>query len=76
MTIDLTPLKRSEDISSSPEHSLTTYRALKRAGVPVELHVYATAAHDFGDRKTDHPYSAWTDSCLRWLKHQQLLPAN
>ena len=75
MTIGLTPLKRSEDIISSPEHSLTMYRAVKLAGVPVELHSYASAAHDFGVRKTDHPYSDWTDSCLDWLKHQQLLPA-
>jgi len=33
------------------------YLALKRAGVPAELHIYATATHDFGVRKSDHPCS-------------------
>ncbi len=49
------------------------YLALKRAGVPAELHVYASTAHDFGVRKTDRPHSAWTDSCVKWLRHQGLL---
>jgi hypothetical protein len=49
------------------------YLALKRAGVPAELHIYANTAHDFGVRKSDEPYSTWTDSCTRWLRHQGLL---
>lgn len=61
------------DIISSPEHSVFMYLALKRAGVPAELHIYATAAHDFGARASDHPCSTWTDSCARWLRHQGLL---
>jgi acetyl esterase/lipase len=61
-----------EDIISSPEHSLVLYRALKRAGVPAELHIYATAAHDFGVRRSDHPCSRWTQHCAGWLEHQEL----
>jgi acetyl esterase/lipase len=61
------------DIISDPEHSLVMYRALKRAGVPAELHIYATAAHDFGVRRSDHPCTLWTDSCAQWLRHQGLL---
>src|SRR5215510_200256 len=49
------------DIVSDPEHSIVMYKALKRAGVPAELHIYATAAHDFGVRKSEHPYSTWTE---------------
>jgi acetyl esterase/lipase len=62
-----------DDIISPPEHSVLTYLALKRAGVPAELHVYATAAHDFGVRPSDHPCSTWTQSCANWLRHQGLL---
>ena len=62
-----------EDLISSPEHSVLMYLALKRAGVPTELHVYAGTAQDFGVRKNDSPYSAWTDSCVAWLKGQKLL---
>jgi acetyl esterase/lipase len=60
-------------IISPPEHSVVAYLALKRARVPAELHVYATAAHDFGVRKSDHPCSTWTRSCADWLRHQGLL---
>ena len=62
-----------DDIVSSPEQSVFMYLALKRAGVPAELHIYATATHDFGVRASDHPYSTWTESCARWLRHQGFL---
>ncbi len=49
------------------------YLALKRAGIPAELHIYAGAAHDFGVRPVDHPCSTWTARCLDWLKSQGFL---
>ncbi len=61
------------DVISPPEHSVVMYRALKRAGVPAELHVYAGAAHDFGVRKVNHPCSTWTARCLDWLASQGFL---
>ncbi|HEY5912291.1 MAG TPA: alpha/beta hydrolase [Verrucomicrobiae bacterium] len=61
------------DIISPPEHSVLMYLALRRAGVPAELHVYAGAAHDFGVRPSDQPCSSWTTSCAAWLRHQGLL---
>jgi acetyl esterase/lipase len=64
------------DIISDPAHSVVAYLALQRAGVPAELHVYATAAHDFGVRPLDRPCSTWTQSCARWLGQQGLLQAD
>ena len=61
------------DLISDPENSVVLYRALRRAGVSAELHIYATAAHDFGVRKSDHPCSAWTRSCAEWLRHEGFL---
>ncbi|MHB1034043.1 MAG: alpha/beta hydrolase [Pirellulales bacterium] len=61
------------DIISDAAHSVVMYTALKRAGIPAELHVYATAAHDFGVRPSDHPCSTWTQSCAAWMRHQGLL---
>jgi len=61
------------DIESDPEHSVAMYVALKRAGVPTELHIYAGAAHDFGVRKSDQPCTTWTTSCAEWLRHQGFL---
>lgn len=63
------------DIISDPAHSVIMYLALKRANIPAELHIYATAAHDFGVRAVDHPCATWTQSCARWLAKQGLLKA-
>ena len=57
-----------EDIISPPQHSVLTYLALKRAGVPAELHIYAGTTHDFGVRTNDRPHSRWTISCADWLR--------
>jgi acetyl esterase/lipase len=62
-----------DDLISSPAHSVVMYLALKRAGVPAELHIYAGAAHDFGVRRSDRPCSTWTRSCAAWLRQQGFL---
>lgn len=62
-----------DDIISPPQHSVVMYLALKRAGIPAELHIYASAAHDFGVRKSDQPCSTWTQSCADWLRYQGFL---
>jgi acetyl esterase/lipase len=64
------------DIISPPEHSVVMYLALRRAGIPTELHIYANAAHDFGVRPSDHPCSTWTQSCAQWLRQQGFLKAS
>jgi acetyl esterase/lipase len=61
------------DPISEPAGSVILYRELKKAGVPAGLHVYATAAHDFGVRKSDRPVSKWTEACAAWLGEQGFL---
>lgn len=61
------------DIISDPAHSVVMYLALKRAGIPASLHIYAGAAHDFGVRPSDQPCSTWTRSCTDWLRHHGFL---
>jgi acetyl esterase/lipase len=61
------------DIISPPEHSALMYLALKRAGIPTELHIYAGAAHDFAVRKVNHPCSTWTGRCMEWMENQGFL---
>ena len=58
---------------SVAENSVIMYLALKRAGVPTELHVYATGDHDFGVRQNEKLPSSWTRLCVRWLRSQRLL---
>jgi acetyl esterase/lipase/SAM-dependent methyltransferase len=62
-----------EDLVSTPEHSVFMYLALKRAGVPAELHIYASTAHDFGVRPSERPYGGWTEACAKWMRQQRFL---
>lgn len=62
-----------DDIISPPEHSVLMYLALKKANVPAELHIYSTAAHDFGVRPSENPCSTWTQACAAWLRYQGFL---
>lgn len=66
----------SDDIISPPETSVVMYLALKRAGIPAELHVYANTTHDFGVRPSSRPFGQWTDACARWLRDIGFLPAS
>jgi len=65
-----------EDLISPPENSVLLYLALKRAGIPAELHIYAGTAHDFGVRTNEHPYSKWTARCADWLRDGDFLRTN
>lgn len=63
----------SDDPVSNVENSVVMYQALRRVGVPTELHVYRTGGHGFGVRKSSLPCSTWTDRCLDWLHSLDLL---
>jgi acetyl esterase/lipase len=60
---------------SVPDNSVLTYLALKRAGIPTELHVFATGDHDFGVRQNQKLPSSWPRLCVNWLRDQHLLTA-
>jgi acetyl esterase/lipase len=60
---------------SDAEHSAFMYIALKRAGVPVELHIYASGNHDFGVRQNDKLPSSWPGLCVNWLRSLKMLPS-
>ena len=50
-----------------------TKAALKKAGVPAELHIYAAGGHGFGLRPSEHPCSTWPRRCEEWLRTSKLL---
>jgi acetyl esterase/lipase len=58
---------------SISENSVFMYLVLKRAGIPAELHVYATGDHDFGVRQNEKLPSSWTRLCVNWLRSRNLL---
>ena len=48
-------LQTEDDHVDRVEDSLSCYAALKKAGVPVEMHLYAQGGHAFGLRRTKFP---------------------
>ncbi len=60
-------LQNEDDHVDPVEHSLVYYRALKKAGVPVEMHLYAQGGHAFGLRPTKFPVTKWPSLVETWL---------
>ena len=52
---------------SNAQHSAFMYIDLKRANIPVELHIFATGNHDFGVCQNEKLPSSWTQLCVKWL---------
>jgi acetyl esterase/lipase len=61
-------LLQAEDDPVDPvENSLVYHAALRKAGVPVELHLYVKGGHAFGLRQTSLPITAWPRLLENWL---------
>ena len=56
-----------DDHVDSVNDSLVYYIALKKAGVPVEMHLYAQGGHAFGLRRTKFPVTGWPELMEKWL---------
>jgi len=61
------------DTGVPPENSLAFFAALRRAGVPAEIHVYEKGGHGFGLRPGQGPVSDWPARCAEWLEARGLL---
>jgi len=68
-------LVHAEDDPMDPVyHSLVYYAALKKASVPVEMHLYAQGGHGFGLRPTTRPISHWPELAETWLRTIGMIP--
>jgi len=61
-------LVTTTDDSVKADNSINFYMAMRKAGAPAELHVYADGGHGYGMRKTKSSVSGWPDSCMNWMK--------
>ncbi|MEO8130521.1 MAG: alpha/beta hydrolase [Bryobacteraceae bacterium] len=61
-------LHAENDPVDSVNNSLVYYIALKRAGVPAEMHLYAEGKHAFGLRPTAFPITRWPQLVETWLR--------
>jgi acetyl esterase/lipase len=56
-----------------PENSILFYLALRKAGVPAELHIYEKGNHGVGLAPKDPVLSSWPERLAAWLKTRGLL---
>jgi acetyl esterase/lipase len=67
---DRTPptfLVQAEDDPVHVENAIVFFVALKRAGVPAEMHIYAEGGHGYGLRRTTLPITTWPNTAETWL---------
>jgi acetyl esterase/lipase len=56
-----------------PENSALFYLALRKAGVPAELHIYEQGRHGVGLAPTDAVLSSWSARLADWLRIRGLI---
>jgi acetyl esterase/lipase len=67
-------LQNEDDHVDNVDDALSYYIALKNAGVPVEMHLYAQGGHAFGLRRTRFPVTAWPALVETWLGTIGMIP--
>jgi acetyl esterase/lipase len=61
------------DTGVPAENSVLFYLALRKAGVPAEMHIYERGPHGVGLASTDEALSTWTARLADWLRVRGLL---
>ena len=67
-------LQAEDDHVDGIDQSLVYYIALKNAGVPVEMHLFAQGGHAFGLRRTKFAITAWPQLVETWLVTLGIIP--
>jgi acetyl esterase/lipase len=67
-------LQAEDDHTDTVFDSLAYYIALKKAGVPAEMHLYAQGGHAFGLRPTKFPITQWPQLVEKWLGTIGMIP--
>jgi acetyl esterase/lipase len=63
----------SGDTTVPAENSALFYLALRKAGVPAEMHIYERGPHGVGLAQTDEALSTWPGRLADWLRGRGLL---
>ncbi|HZO84536.1 MAG TPA: alpha/beta hydrolase [Verrucomicrobiae bacterium] len=58
----------TQDDPVRPENALLYALALKKVGVPCELHLYPKGGHGYGLRKSKDPVTGWPSLAAAWLE--------
>jgi acetyl esterase/lipase len=58
----------SDDNVVPVQNSIEFYLALRKAGVPAEMHIYQTGKHGVGLARDNPELVGWSDLLTKWLK--------
>jgi acetyl esterase/lipase len=64
----------TEDKAVPVENSVLFYLALRKAGVPAELHVFEKGPHGFGLNYKDPVLAMWPPLLANWFRERGLMP--
>jgi len=64
---------QTEDDPVHVENSTVYFLALKNAGVPAEMHLYAQGGHGYGLRRTERPVTEWPKVVESWMRTIRIL---
>jgi len=67
-------LQAEDDHVDGVQQALVYYTALKNAGVPTEMHLYAHGGHAFGLRPTSNPITRWPALAETWMSTIGMIP--
>lgn len=67
-------VQAEDDNVDGVNQSVAYYIALKDAGVPVEMHLFAHGGHAFGLRRTKLPITGWPQLVDTWLATIGMIP--
>jgi len=62
-----------DDKSVPPRNSIEFYLAMKKFGIPAEMHIFSEGGHGFGMKPTGLPVSNWPNLFIGWLKSRDII---
>ena len=68
-------LQAQDDYTDGVNQSLVYYAALRKAGVPAEMHIYPDGGHAFGLRQSKFPITEWPRLAEVWLRSIGIIPS-
>jgi acetyl esterase/lipase len=63
-----------DDKTVIPQNSIDFYLAMKKYGIPAEMHIFREGGHGFGIRKKNIPADNWPNLFYDWLKAIKFIP--
>jgi acetyl esterase/lipase len=64
----------TDDEAVPVENAVAMYSALRKANVPVEMHIFQHGAHGFGLGVNKGAVAVWPELCKTWMNNLGLIP--